>query len=319
MIIDFHTHTFPSRISRSVLGKLAAVSHTACFTDGSAQGLLASMERAHVDNSVNLPVMTYAGQVKKVNDTLIREREDMLKNGIITFGGMHPDYEDYKTELQRLKAAGFPGIKLHPAYQGIDFDDIRTMRIVDCASELGLIVVTHAGIDIGICDRNYCSVKAVLNVLARVRPAKLVLAHMGGWGCWDEVERDLAGAPVWLDTAFSIGVITADPGQEERPLRTSNLSDEAFLRLARKHGTDKILFATDSPWEDQADYVSRVNRMPFSPGEKQAIFAGNAKALLETAFPENAKALLGTAETPFLPSHRASRQKRSAPAPRGSR
>lgn len=33
---------------------------------------------------------------------------------IITFGGMHPNYTNYKEELLRLKQAGIPGIKLHP-------------------------------------------------------------------------------------------------------------------------------------------------------------------------------------------------------------
>lgn len=283
MIIDFHTHTFPAKISKSVLANLAGLSHTAYFTDGSTDGLQASMEQASVDYSVNLPVMTYAGQVEKVNSSLMRERESLLDRGIITFGGMHPDYEDYRKELKKLKDAGALGIKLHPAYQGVDFDDIRTMRIISCATELGLIIVTHAGIDIGLYEHNYCSVKMILNVLEQVHPSKLVLAHMGGWGGWDEVEHDLAGAPVWLDTAFSIGPITPNPIQTEKPLLPSNLSDEDFVRLMRKHGADKVLFATDSPWEDQTDYIGRMTRMSMTEEEKQSVFSGNAAALLGMA------------------------------------
>jgi predicted TIM-barrel fold metal-dependent hydrolase len=74
---------------------------------------------------------------------------------IITFGGMHPNYTNYKEELLRLKQAGIPGIKLHPAYQNVDLDDIRMMRIIDEASSQGLITLVHAGIDIGIYDHNY--------------------------------------------------------------------------------------------------------------------------------------------------------------------
>ena len=59
-----------------------------------------------------------------------------------------------------------------------------------------------------------------------------------------------------------------------------NLYDEDFVRLCRKHGTDRILFATDSPWQDQADYISRINAMEFSDAEKEKIFAGNAMSLL---------------------------------------
>ena len=88
MIIDFHTHTFPAKISKSVLARLSRLSHTKYFTDGSAAGLIASMKEASVDYSVNLPVMTTADQVEKVNGALIADRESLKEQGILTFGGM---------------------------------------------------------------------------------------------------------------------------------------------------------------------------------------------------------------------------------------
>lgn len=182
MIIDFHTHTFPARISADVLAKLSRLSHTKYFTNGSVPDLTASMEEASIDYSVNLPVMTSAEQVEKVNGALIADRDRLFEQGIITFGGMHPGYGDYKKELIRLKENGILGIKIHPAYQSTEIDDIRMMRIIDAASDLGLIVLTHAGIDIGIYDHNYTSVQQVLKIIDEVHPPKFVLAHMGGWG-----------------------------------------------------------------------------------------------------------------------------------------
>ena len=280
MIIDFHTHTFPEKVSKKIVEKLAGASHTMPFTDGSVRGLLSSMKEAEVDWSVNLPVTTSAGQVEKINSSLMEQQEQLKSQGIITFGGIHPEYENYKEELRRLKQNGIPGIKLHPAYQNVDLDDMRMMHIIDCASELGLIVLTHAGIDIGIYDHNYCSVDHVLKVIDQVHPPRFVLAHMGNWACWDDVERDLTGAPVWLDTAFSIGSITPDPTQDARPYLDENLSNEDFVRLCRKHGTDKILFATDSPWQDQKDYIDRIRRTGLTMEEQEQIFSENAKKLL---------------------------------------
>ena len=102
---------------------------------------------------------------------------------------------------------------------------------------------------------------------------------MGGWDGWDDVEKYIAGAPVWLDTAFSVGEI--DPFREgDRPLRSLNLNEEDFVRLCRKHGTDRILFATDSPWADQSDYVQRFMNMSFSADERSAILGGNAYKLM---------------------------------------
>lgn len=280
MIIDFHTHTFPGKISSRVVRKLGMAAHIRAYTDGSMEGLTASMALAGADYSVNLPVMTSPEQVEKINSSMIQHRESLLSQGIIAFGGMHPDYPDYKKEIRRLRENHIAGIKIHPAYQNINLDDIRMLRIIDCASEEGLITLTHAGMDIGIYDRNYCSVAHILKVIDEVHPEKFVLAHMGNWDCWQNVEQDLAGAPVWLDTAFSIGPIAKNPATDETPYEEMNLTDEDFIRLCRKHGTDHILFATDSPWQDQADYISRIKSMSFTDTEKEHIFSGNAVALL---------------------------------------
>lgn len=280
MIIDFHTHTFPAKISSKVLAKLSRSSHTSYFTEGSAADLLESMREAQIAYSVNLPVLTNAQQAEKVNGSLIEDRENLFRHGIITFGGMHPDDLDYKKELRRLKENNILGIKIHPAYQNTDLDDIRMMRIISYASELGLIVVTHAGIDIGIYDRNYASVSHIQHVIREIQPEKFVLAHMGNWACWDEVEHYLAGAPVYFDTAFAIGPVTPSAEDGAIPYLTENLTEEAFVRIVRKHGSDKILFATDSPWESQKDYVSRIEHLPLNGQEKEQIFSGNAKKLL---------------------------------------
>ncbi len=279
MIIDFHTHTFPSKISKKVVDKLGQASASMPHTDGSVEGLIDSMEKSGVDKSINLPVMTSADQVEKVNSSLMKSMEEYESHGIITFGGMHPEYTNYKEELQRIKDNGMKGIKLHPAYQNVDLDDIRMMRIIGKASELGLIITIHAGIDIGIYDKNYSSVKQIIKVIDEVHPEKLVLAHMGNWAGWDDVERDLAGAPVWLDTAFTYGEITPYPNSTPTPY-TCVLADEDLVRLTRKHGVDKVLFATDSPWQDQKDYIDRMNKMNFTDEEKKMILGENAMHFL---------------------------------------
>ena len=280
MIIDFHTHTFPARISARVLEHLSDVAHISYFSDGSNQGLLASMKRNQVDYSVLLPVMTRPDQVESLNSAMIRDRDSLLASGLIPFGGMHPDYPHVGRELSRLKENGIPGVKLHPAYQGVDIDDPRCLKIIEEASARDMIIMVHAGIDIGIFDHNYASVPAILSVLDRVGPKKLVLAHMGNWGEWDDVERDLAGAPVWLDTAFSLGPVISKFGQEKDLVYENNMSPDQFVRIVRKHGADRILFATDFPWADQAAYTHYITHFPLTDSEKEGILSGNAVKLL---------------------------------------
>lgn len=280
MIIDFHTHTFPGKISAKTVSHLSQVSHSKPWTDGSMRALTASMKRSGIDYSVNLPVATSQDQVPKINRKLACNLEVMKEQGILTLGCMHPDYEHYKDELVFLKDHHIPGIKLHPAYQGMDLDDIRMMRVIDAASELNMVVLIHAGIDIGIYDHNYSSVPQILKVIEKLHPPKFVLAHMGGWGVWDEVESYLSGADVWFDTAFSIGPIVRAANDPVPPYLEYNLKDEDFIRIIRKHGTGRILFATDSPWADQQDYVNHIDRLPFNTKEKDQIFYRNASLLL---------------------------------------
>ena len=280
MRIDFHTHSFPARIAGKTAESLSHMAHSIYYICPDPEHLCASMAAAGVDYSVNLPVVTREDQTVSVNDKMIASLEVSHASGIINFGGMHPDFGDYRVELKRLKSHGIKGIKIHPPYQGMDLNDIRFKRLIGAASEEDLVVLTHAGLDIGIPDHNYASVEMILEILQDVRPPKFVLGHFGNWQDWEHVESDLAGAPVYFDTAFSFGPITPVQGEESRLIRKENLTAEDFVRIARKHGTDKILFATDSPWARQDEYVKFVERSTATVSEKNQIFSENAQALL---------------------------------------
>jgi hypothetical protein len=278
MIIDFHTHIFPDKIAKQTIEKLSEGSNTTPFSDGSADGLQASMKKAGVDLSVVLPVVTNPAKASHMNQYAARLNEHTEETGLLSFGGIHPDTPDYKAVLREAVSLGLKGIKLHPDYYRIAFDDIRTMRIVDYASELGLLIVTHAGVDIGLYPPVYCSVEAIRKVLKEVQPEKLVLAHMGGWQLWNQVTEELAGQNVYLDTAFSIGELSWVKAEKKKDFRM--LTDEEFIKMVRVFGSERILFATDSPWSDQRDYIQRIEQMPLSREEKENIFCGNARRLL---------------------------------------
>ena len=74
----------------------------------------------------------------------------------MSFGGIHPDSANYRKQMNIIADLGFKGVKIHPDYQGVMIDDIRYLRIIEYACELGLIVLTHAGIDISMQNSVYC-------------------------------------------------------------------------------------------------------------------------------------------------------------------
>lgn len=282
MTIDFHTHTFPDSMAERVIVPMGRSSRVKHYIDGTMSGLKASMERAGVDLSVVLPVATKAKQVETLNAVSAGNNERWAEQGIFSFGAMHPDFDDYKAELARVKEQGLKGVKIHPPYQQIPLNDVRYLRIIERCAELDLIVVTHAGIDVGV-PGEWCTPDMALEVHRQVPWSKLVLAHLGGWRQWEEVLDKLAGRDLYLDTAFCFNAVEPAEGtvrgEEERWL----ISRELFRALVKKHGAERILFATDSPWSDQRRDLHWLERAGLAPAELAAVRGGSGAKLLGLA------------------------------------
>lgn len=263
MVIDFHTHIFPDRIADKTIKFLSEEGGIKPYTDGTLSGLKKSMKENGIDISVVLPVVTKPSQFTSINEfaTGITGKE-----GIISFGGIHPDSQDYRGELNHIKKLGLLGIKLHPDYQKNFIDDPRYVRIIQYAVELGLIVVIHAGLDIGLPDPVHCPPQRTANMLSQIEDmdAKIVLAHMGGYAMWDDVEDLLVGRNVYLDTSFSF----------------NRISDQQFVRIVKNHGADRVLFATDSPWDGQGDDLEHIRQLDLTQEELDRILHKNAEELL---------------------------------------
>lgn len=266
MVIDFHTHIFPDRIAPVTIPHLAEVSGIPPYTNGTAVDLRRSMTNAGVDMAVVLPVVTKPSQFDSINHFAaeINAQQDRL----ISFGGIHPDCENIEEKLDIVVALGLKGIKLHPDYQGVFIDDERYIRILQAAIDRDLLVSIHAGIDIGLPDPVHCPPDRTRRALDRlqqnVNDPKIILAHTGGYGQWDEVERLLVGQSVYFDISFSLG----------------HISDDQLVRIIGHHGADRVLFATDSPWGGQTEALAHFRRLPLNAHAQEQILWRNAAKLL---------------------------------------
>ncbi len=279
MVIDFHTHTFPDKIAARAISKLSQEAHLVPHTDGTAWGLASSCGEAGIDLAVILPVATSPEQVVTINDSALKINEE--GSALLSFACMHPDFGEYKKELFRIKEHGFKGIKLHPVYQKTDIDDISFLRILNCAAELDLIVVTHAGLDVGFPLEMQSSPDKCKHAWDEIGPFKFVLAHMGGWKNWAEAKELFAGSGVWIDTSFSTDKMdTLTDGywsEDEKKL----LTPDSFMDMINAFGANKVLFGTDSPWSDLRYSLDFINDLPLSPGDKNLILGENAVELLK--------------------------------------
>ena len=87
---------------------------------------------------------------------------------------------------------------------------------------------------------------------------------LGGEKQWDEVEEYMVGKNVYLDTSM---------GSNYYP-------KEQFVRIIKNHGSDKILFGSDSPWSRADEEIAFIRGLDISEEEKENILFKNAKRLL---------------------------------------
>lgn len=267
MRIDFHTHIFPERIAEKTISLLAQKAGIPPHSDGTADGLLSKMKEAEIDLSVALPVLTSPSQFESVNRfaASVNERFENSARRILSFAGIHPACEDIAGKMQQIKDAGFLGVKIHPDYQGAFINDPAYVEIVRCAAALDLIVVTHAGVDFGFRDQPVrCTPALALDLIEKVPHKKLVFAHLGGSELPKQVIEHLAGQDVYFDTSFV--------------LKHTKKND--FLSILEKHGEDKLLFATDSPWSDAKEDLERFSSFGLKKETEEKILHRNAKKLL---------------------------------------
>jgi predicted TIM-barrel fold metal-dependent hydrolase len=59
------------------------------------------------------------------------------------------------------------------------------------------------------------------------------------------------------------------------------LSNEQFTRIAEKHGYDKILFGSDSPWYDQKRTIEMIANSGIDKSKLSLILGDNAQRVYE--------------------------------------
>lgn len=260
-IIDFHTHCFNDALAPKAMRQLTAQSMYPPYYDGTLAGLRSRMREANVSLSCVLNIATNAHQTPKVNDwaiSLVQEPD------LVPFGSIHPDYPDWKGELARLREAGIHGIKLHPDFQGYFADEEKMFPIYEQIVEYGFVLIFHCGNDLIPRDSLHCGPERFLHV-AEAFPAKpIVGAHLGAQGLWNDMFRLLIGRDVYLDTSFGFKF----------------LSQAQIDSILAEHDTDKLLFATDAPWQRQKTEVEEMRSFVQDEGVLEKIFYRNAARIL---------------------------------------
>lgn len=263
MLIDFHTHAFNPKIAEKAISQLQDCCHIEPYTRGLIPQLINRMDEWGVDKACMLPIATKTTQQKIINDWAAEINDSYDR--ILAFGTVHPQALNALQEAKRIKKLGLYGVKLHPDYQQFMVDDPALDPLYDCLTELELPVIFHAGLDTVSPQLIHCTPKRAANMFKRHPDMKVIFAHLGGNECWDRVYELLAGldGQIYLDTAFC----AACP-------------DELMTKIIKRHGSERILFASDCPWESSAKMAEKLLRLDISDDDREKIFYKNAASLL---------------------------------------
>ena len=257
MIIDAHVHTFPDKIARAAVDKLAKISGITPCTDGTLASTGELMRKKGIDKALLLNIATKPSQQNSINTCAIELNKS---KEFFSVGSIHFDAPDWQDELIRLKESGIKGVKLHPDYQGFMIDHPQMYEIYSACQDMGLFIVFHAGWDCYSPNLVHASPKASAWVAKRFPRLKMVLAHMGALRMEDEVLIHLAGLDnVYFDTAMMATYLKADKAAE----------------IIKRHGHTKIFFGSDCPWENPADTLDMIDRLGLSSDQKEDILSGN--------------------------------------------
>lgn len=260
--IDTHCHVFPDQIAKHAIGTLSQKSEYVAVADGTLADTIKTQQEWDCHQFVMLDIATSAKSVPKVNDFLIEHNDNKR---IFSFGTIHPDFQDYVAELDRLENAGIKGIKFHPGYQNFLMDEKRMYPIYEEVAKHNMILLFHAGYDPAF-DGSDCSDPfRAANILRDLKGAKIILAHMGNYLNNHEAMKHLMGS----DAYFDVSVASVYMAKQE------------MEQMIKAHGVEKFLYATDCPWSSGIKTQEVINSLNLPDGDKEKIFYKNAAKLLQ--------------------------------------
>lgn len=268
MFIDCHTHAFADKIAERAVEQLITHYHIDTPFGGRFPDLLDVAAKARLNALILLVAATKPEQLKPANDWVlsikaVSDRPTSPIPRVIPFGAFHPDAPDWPQEITRLRAAGIKGIKLHPEFQQFDLADPKLFPFWETVKN-DFILMIHVG-DTHKSPANLSTPRKIADLLENFPGIKIIAAHLGGYGFWEEALEHLAGKDVYLDTSSSL----------------SYIEPSLFYQFLSAHGADKILFGSDYPLKSPAQEREYLEGLPgVTAADRRKILGENCAELL---------------------------------------
>lgn len=261
-----HTHTYPDVIAQRACDNLCSFYEFAVEGNGTYSGLEIEARENNVEGFLVFSVATNAKQVEKVNTSMAQVAELSRSHGFKTIGfaGMHQDYPDFETEIQRCVSLGLKGVKMHPDIQLIDIDDKKLYPLYEILIKYNMPLYLHMG-DARPMYR-YSEPGKLVNILREFPALRVVAAHMGGYKAWGDAEILLPGYDnLVFDLSSVLEYITVEHAE----------------RLIHKFGSDRVMFGSDYPVTSIKHEIEMFMRLNLTEKEREDILWNNAARYFE--------------------------------------
>lgn len=279
MIIDFHTHVFPScfRDDRS-----AFFSDEPAFKNlylspqaklAGAKELIRNMDEEDIHKSVIFGFPWENPEHYRIHNDYIIESVHRYPNRLIGFCCFSPLSAGGSREAERCFQSGLSGVGELAAYgTGLSSEIINSLKeVMGLCSQFDVPFLLHTNEPIG---HNYVgktpmTLPQIYGFIKAYPSNRIVLAHWGGgiffYGLMKKEVKE-AFKNVWFDTAASPYLYT--PG---------------IYRIAGETiGFEKILFGSDYPLLKPQRYFKEMESAGLSPGSLEQVKGSNAAKLMNS-------------------------------------
>lgn len=286
-IVDAHTHIFEEEYRERLIEETFSIDFSIELNfkrgaDGTLDGLSKSADVNNISKYFILPVVKDPRKIEHINDYYYREsRRDQRA---VFCGTLHPNHPRLNEILADLKSKNAKMIKLHSVFQRFNITARQSLKFFEKVVKADFPVIFDTSrippkyLTDDDLPEYYANPSKLLKLHDILPELKIIAAHGGGLFIYDFERKNLIDSGIYIELSSSCYNC-------DWPRNDYKVSLENFIYMLNNHNHDKLLFGTDSPWQDQkADIEKFINLHEMGEITKEQlenIFWKNANSLFD--------------------------------------
>ena len=237
------------------------------------EDLLSQMDSSGVDHAVVHAEHEHGDVADELNQAvagMVKKHPDRF-TGIGTISLENFSIPRALKQIEQCAELGFIGLSIEPAFFGMTLDDKKLYPIYAKAMEMKLLVALHTGINYTTNQSMAGENPMLLDEIACDFPGLTLVASHGGWP-WINVMVAVARKHPQVYIEFG--------GIAPKYVAAQGGGWEVMFSFMNSVLKDQIRYATDWPTMDHKRTVAEWACIDLKPDVREALVAGNAKALI---------------------------------------